>query len=230
MFPWHGHHNGHLFHPLISYEEAKTKIKILPSLAHWPTATNTGALTVAQHDKLAHQSFDSRYVSMVEQPKVYMLMDVPSWEDFPDPGPLWQYINSGSRSATQWDAEVIHAVNKNTRGSQSNIIWSIIDALNEAVSHKYEWAGGDHIRVQVCKANDCPHTILSTLLQLYDSFMLLEKTQNGQQFNAPWNPSKLVEQLFKHLEECYVATLMAKPAYMVDQMIGNAIIAIQCIG
>ena len=109
-------------------------------------ATNIKALTVALHDKLAtiplHQPIHYRYVGMVEQPEVYALMGAPPWKDFPNPGPLQQYINTDSTSSKHWDAEAIHAAKKNVWDSQFNIKWAIINAMNEAILCQYKLAEG----------------------------------------------------------------------------------------
>ena len=49
-------------------------------------------------------------------------------------------------------------------------------------------------------------------------------------WSAAWNPSELIELLFNILEDCYVLSVAAKPAYTQDQMLDKALTAIQRTG
>ena len=56
------------------------------------------------------------------------------------------------------------------------------------------------------------------------------KTKMEADWSAAWNPSEPIELLFDLLEDCYVISVDAKPAYTQDQMIDKAITAIQRTG
>ena len=49
-------------------------------------------------------------------------------------------------------------------------------------------------------------------------------------WRAAWNPSEPIELLFDRLEDCYVLSIAAKPAYTQDQIIEKAITAKQRTG
>ena len=46
-------------------------------------------------------------------------------------------------------------------------------------------------------------------------------------WSAAWNPSEPIELLFDRLEDCYVLSVAAKPAYTKKQMIDKALTAMQ---
>ena len=58
----------------------------------------------------------------------------------------------------------------------------------------------------------------------------VEKTKMEVDWSAAWNPSEPIELLFNLLEDCYVLSVTAKPAYNQEQMINKALTAIQRTG
>ena len=46
-------------------------------------------------------------------------------------------------------------------------------------------------------------------------------------WEAPYNPSDPIGDLFDRLGECFVVALVAKPAYSTEKMVDKALIAIQ---
>ena len=51
-----------------------------------------------------------------------------------------------------------------------------------------------------------------------------------EDWSAAWNPSEPIELLFDQLEDCYVMSVAAKPAYTQEQMIDKALTEIQRTG
>ena len=49
-------------------------------------------------------------------------------------------------------------------------------------------------------------------------------------WSADWNPLEPIELLFDWLEDCYLVSVAAKPAYTQDQMIDKALTVIQRTG
>ena len=49
-------------------------------------------------------------------------------------------------------------------------------------------------------------------------------------WSVAWNPSELIELVFNRLEDCYVLSVAAKPAYSQEQIIDKALTAIQRTG
>ncbi|KAL7483519.1 hypothetical protein ACHAW6_009166 [Cyclotella cf. meneghiniana] len=90
--------------------------------------------------------------------------------------------------------------------------------------------GGNQIGTKVFTNHDDPMQILITLQAKYGQCTPDDKRANDHTFNAPWNPSEPIEAFFDRLEECYKVAFLAKPPYMMEQMIDKAIIAIQDTG
>ena len=57
-----------------------------------------------------------------------------------------------------------------------------------------------------------------------------EKTKMEADWSAAWNPSEPIELLFDRLEEFYVLSVAAKPAYTQEQMIYKVLTTIQRTG
>ena len=77
--------------PLVTYEDAKSTIGILPTLEPRPNSTNLRTLTIVLTDKLTtirvQQSAAFGYAGIVGEAPVYAMKTATAWQDWPDPGP-----------------------------------------------------------------------------------------------------------------------------------------------
>ena len=125
----------------ISYEEAKTRIGMLPTCSPRPNATNIRALVKTLAERAATipsaQSNDHGYLGMVVTPGEYALVCNTPWRDFPDPGPVRGNIGGNATSTEQRDAEAIYWGAKTIFHSQSNVQRDINDVLNTAIPQPY---------------------------------------------------------------------------------------------
>ena len=79
-------------------------------------------------------------------------------------------------------------------------------------------------------ATNCPWTIINDLHTHYGATNPAEKEVNESKWGVRWNPSNPIKDLFDCLEECYTIAIIALPPYVMEQMIDNALIAIQQTG
>lgn len=115
--------------------------------------------------------------------------------------------------------------------TQENVRRACIGALNSAVLRKYKHGSSTNsIGAVTYKNTNSPWDIIDGLRSKYGKPTPQEKEENERQINLSWNPSEPVENLFDQLEECYVVALIVKPAYTMDQMIDEALTAIQKTG
>ena len=77
---------------------------------------------------------------------------------------------------------------------------------------------------------DDPKVILQGLQDNYGQMTPTEKTKMEADWSAAWNPSEPIELLLDRLEDCYVLSVAAKPAYTKDQIIDKALTTIQRTG
>ena len=188
--------------PLVTYEDTKTTIGTLPSLAPRPNSTNLRALTIDLTDKLttirSQQSAAFGYAGIVDKADVYAMKCNTPWQDWPDPGPHW---SGGDTRDARDNAGILYDANKIVFDSQLNAIRAINKALNIAVPRAYRRSTtGDAIGVNVYKTTDCPRTILSNLHRRYGKATPAEKAHNETSFGAGWNPADPIEVLFSRLE------------------------------
>ena len=218
--------------PLVTYDDAKSTIGILPTLVPRPNSTNLRTLTTILTDKLttirSQQSAAFGYAGIVDEAAVYAMKTATAWQDWPDPGP---HQPGGATRDERDNAKVLYDADKLVYDSQLNVVRAINDALNAAVPGDYRRSTtGNGIGVHVYRPSDCPRAILANLRTRYGKATPSEKAQNENQFGAGWNPADPIEVLFSRLEECFLFAAAAQPAYTMEQMIDKAIIAIQNTG
>ena len=110
---------------------------------------------------------------------------------------------------------------------QSNVNRAIIAGLNLAVPRTYRRAVEGAIGTRNYRSTDDPTVILQGLQDNYGQMTPSEKTKMEADWSTAWNPSEPIELLFYRLEDCYVLSVAAKPAYTQEQMIDKALTAIQ---
>ena len=212
-------------------EMATAKIGVLPSLAPRPTASNIRLLEDDLVTKLlalpSEQSAEFGFAGMVQPTDVYALSTNVPWTNWPDPGP---HRPDAATTAEQSNNAARYDANKIVYESECNVRSAINDALNLAVPKAYKRSGGQSMGARVYKANECPRTIIAQLRTTYGKYTPQEKQANQAAFDAPWNPSDPIEELFSRLEECYITALLARPAITMEQIIDKATTAIQMTG
>ena len=116
---------------LVTYDQAKDTIGVLPSLAPRPNAINLRALTEDLEQKLetipSHQSPEFGYVGMVMPLEIYALRTPTPWNDWPNPGP---HPEAAATTVEQGNLRILYEANKNVWDSQQNVKRAINDALN----------------------------------------------------------------------------------------------------
>ena len=152
--------------PLVTYEDTKTTLGTLPSLAPRPNSTNIRALTIDLSDKLttiqSHQSADHGYSGVIDDLDDYALKCNVPWRSWPDPGP---HRPEGTTRDERDNTGILYDANKVVYDSQINVIRVINAALNIAVPREYCGSTtGDVIGVNIIyHPSDCPRKILANL-------------------------------------------------------------------
>ena len=113
---------------------------------------------------------------------------------------------------------------------QSNVNRAIITDLNLAVPRTYQRAVAGAIVTCNYRFTDDPKFILQGLQYNYGQMTPTEKTKMEADWSAAWNPSEPIKLLFDQLEDCYVLSVAARPAYTQDQIIDKALTVIQRTG
>jgi hypothetical protein len=212
----------------ITYDSAKETIGTLPSLAPRPNAVNIRALTLHLEQKLetipSTQSPENGYVGLVMPDEVYALRSPNAWMNWPDPGP---HPAAAATNVEARNLQTLYDSNKAVFDSDQNVRRAVNDALNLAIPKEFRKPIGNQIGTKVFTVRDDPKQILVDLRTKYGTATPHDKANNEKRFNTPWNPNEPIEALFDRLEECYVFSIMNKPAYTMEQLIDKAIIAIQ---
>jgi hypothetical protein len=216
---------------VITYDEAKETIGTLPSLAPRPNAVNLRALTQCLEQRLetipAQQSPENGYVGMVMPDEIYALRSNTPWTDWENPGP---HPAEAATSVEATNLKTLYDSNKAVYDSDQNVKRAVNDALNIAIPKEFRKPVGNQIGTKVFTVRDDPKQILANLRTKYGAATPADKANNEKMFNQPWNPNEPIEALFDRLEECYVVSIMSKPAFTMEQLIDKAIVAIQRTG
>ena len=107
---------------------------------------------------------------------------------------------------------------------------AVINALNAAVPRPYKRAAAGAIGSKIYKPTENPKAIITALQANYGQMRPGKNTIMEQKWSAPWNPVDPIEILFDTLEDCYVLSVSAKPAYTAEKMIDKGITAIKHTG
>ena len=219
--------------PEVTFEDDLAVIGTLPSLAPRLTATNIRALEIDSFDKLtmiqSEQSVDFGYSGKVEADIVYALkMNIPR-VDWKNPGPhVTLADNLTDTQITNIQEE--YKARKMVWDSQYYVNRSIISGLNLAVPRTYRREVAGAVGTRNCRFTDEPKVILQGLQNNYGQMAPAEKTKMEAEWSAAWNPSEPIELLFNRLEDFYVLSVAAKPAYTQEQMIDKALTGMQRTG
>eukprot|EP00956_Cyclotella_meneghiniana_P021067 scaffold37874_cov42-Cyclotella_meneghiniana.AAC.11 len=217
---------------VITYDEAREIIGVLPSVAPRPNATNLRNLSEHLERKVQtipapQQSPEYRYRGMVQPAAVYALRTNTPWQDWEDPG---AHPAAAATTAEQNNIRAIYDANKAVYDSQQNVRRAINDALNNAIPNAFRKPAGNQMGTKVFTVSNSPRAILDGLRAKYGICSPNEKTANNQQFDEGWNPNDPIEMLFDRLKECYIFSILNKPQFTIEQLIDKAIIAIRRTG
>ena len=149
---------------------------------------------------------------MAKKAELYALDTTTPWADFVNPGPVGEGTDGSLDAGAQHDQQAIYDGRVSIYTSQSNVKRAIITALNECEPKKYKRVNRG-IGAMTYKVNQCPQTILDHLRNLYGRPTPEKKTHNKTMWEASYNPSDPIEDIFDRLEEFFVVSLVAKPAY-----------------
>ena len=205
-----------MFTPEVTFEDALSVIGTLPSLLPRPTATNIRALEINLFDKLtmipSGKSVNFGYSEKVEADVVYSLKTKIPWVDFQNPGPHVTFAdNLTDTQITNIQEE--YKARKMVWDIQSNVNRAITAGLNLAVPRTYLWEVSVAVGTRNYRFMDYPKVILQRLQDNYGQMTPAEKTKMEEDWSAAWNPLEPIEFLFDRLEDCYVLSVAAKPAY-----------------
>ena len=107
---------------LVLYEEAESRIGVLPSLHSRPNSKNMRALIKVSEERLqgipAYQSLRYGYRGFITPAAVYALTGEPQWVDYQDPG--W-YRALGGNTSQHRDVDVQFTVALNIYNIQENV-------------------------------------------------------------------------------------------------------------
>ena len=210
------------------------RIAKAPSCKPRPNAKNIMALERFFVEKAtsipcAHEPAHG-FGGMVEDNRVYHLRTGGEWQYHVNPG-VHAPTHDGAGTVLSADAaraaKTTWEANNIAYCSQENVRRAMIDALNDAVDRAYK-RSEERMNVGIIAWNitDDPRDIIRGLRTRYGKATPAEKEANDNAFRAPWNPSDPIETLYDRLEECFVFSLVAKPAYNDEQVIDRAITAI----
>ena len=217
---------------VITYEEAKEIIGTLPSVAPRPNATNLRVLSEHLEQKVQtipapQQSPEYGFLGMVQPTAIYALRTNVPWIDWEDPG---AHPAAAATAAEQTNIKTLYDANKAVYDTQQNVRRAINDALNNAIPNAFRKPAGNQMGTRVFTVRDSPREILDGLRAKYGICSPNEKTANNQRFDQQWDPNEPIESLFERLEEAYIFSILAKPPFTLEQLIDEAIIAIQRTG
>ena len=140
---------------------------------------------------------------MTKKAELYALDTTTPWTDFANPGPVREGTDGSLEAGAQYDQQAIYDGRLSIYMSQLNVKRAIITVLNESVPKKYKCVNGC-IGAMTYKVNQCLRTILDHLRNLYGRPTPNKKPHNKTMWEAPYNPSDTIKDLFDRLEECFV--------------------------
>ena len=214
---------------VITYEEAKEIIGVLPSVAPRPNASNLRVLSEYLEQRVQtipapQQSPEYGFLGMVQPAAIYALKTNTPWQHWADPG---AHPQAAGTTAEQNNIRAIYDANKAVYETQQNVRRAINDALNNAIPNAFRKPTGNQMGTRVFTVRDSPRDILDGLRAKYGICSPNEKTANNQRFDQGWDPNEPIEALFERLEEAYIFSILNKPQFTTKQLIDKAIIAIQ---
>ena len=126
---------------LVTFEDAKARIGVLPTLEPRPNATNLRTLKKHLVEALqglpSYASVRYGYMGMVVSPEEYALTGEPPFRRIPDPG---AHRPLGGSTTPQRDNEVTYNASKNVFLGEANVQQAINTALNAAVPKAFRRA------------------------------------------------------------------------------------------
>ena len=152
---------------LVTYEEAMTRIGVLPQVHSRLNSKNLRAMAKALVQRLQaippYQSQRYGYMGFVTTAEEYALAGEQPWADYPDPG---YHRPLGGTAAYQRDTAMQFNVAPNIYNSQENVRQTINNALIIAVPEMYRRAQGD-LDPAIYAPTDDPRAILLSLNRRY---------------------------------------------------------------
>ena len=136
---------------LITYEEAKEIIGVLPSVAPRPNASNLRVLSEHLENKVQtipapQQSPDYGFLGMVQPIAIYALKSNVPWVDWEDPG---AHPAAAGTTAEQNNIKTLYDANKAAYDSQQNVHRAINNALIEAIPNAFRKPAGNQMGTRV---------------------------------------------------------------------------------
>ena len=215
---------------LVTYEEAKTRIGVLPSCYPRPNAKNLRIMIKALIERLqgipSFQSSRYGYMGFVVSREEYLLTGEQPWNDYPDPG---RHRTMGGSASEQRDKDVRFNYMSNVYNSQENVRQATNDALTAAVPEMYRRAQGQ-LGPAIYTPTEDPRAILHSLNRRYGKRTPTDKEEAMKQWAAPWNPSEPIESMFFELEELYIQAVIAEVPYSLVQLLDQALDKIKKTG
>lgn len=151
--------------------------------------------------------------------------------DAPNPGPH-QPINLNAQLTC--DAKATYEAEKVAYLAQATVTRAINAALNIAVPKQFKRrtmaANGTLLGSTSYCTNHDPWAILLSLQDTYGTPSPAECQANDAAFAMPWDPNEPIKAYFDCLKDCFVAAVIAKPPYTMEQLITQAIMGIQLTG
>ena len=170
---------------LVTYEEATTRIGVLPSCHPRPNAQNLRTMIKALIERLqgipSYQSSRYGYMGFVTSREEYTLTGEQPWNDYPDPG---RHRTLGGNAAQQRDSDVRYNFMANVYNSQENVRQAINNALTAAVPEMYRRAQGQ-LGPAVYTPTEDPRAILLSLNRRYGKRTPTEKEEAMKKWAAP---------------------------------------------
>ena len=175
------------------------------------------------------QSADFGYRGLVEQPAEYALRSPTPWMDAPNPG---AHRPVGLAAGPTRDAEATYEAEKVAYLNQTAMNRAIINALNIAVPKAYIriTSGNAAGATARYRANADPRVILLALRTQFGTPTPAERQALQAKFTAPWDAATPIEDYFDRLEDCYIASVVARPAFTMEQVTTEALGGIQRTG
>ena len=177
---------------VITYEEAKEIIGVLPSVAPRPNATNLRVLSEHLEQKVQtipapQQSPEYGFLCMVQPTAIYALRTNVPWIDWEDPG---AHPAAAATAAEQTNIKTLYDANKAVYDTQQNVRRAINDALNVAIPNAFRKPAGNKMGTRVFTVRDSPREILDGLRAKYGICAPNEKTANNLRFDQQWDPNE----------------------------------------
>ena len=155
---------------VITYEEAKEIIGVLPSVAPRPrNASNLRVLAEYLEKKVQtipapQQSPEYGYLGMVQPAAIYALRTNAPWVNCNNPGP---HPGTVDTTAEQNNLHTLYEANKAVYDSQQNVRRAINDALNIVIPNAFRKPAGNQMGTKVYTVRDNPRDILDGLRAKY---------------------------------------------------------------